>query len=248
MFAEYRTEELLIAVICRLLEGCRHIAVGVSSPIPGSAALLRRALDGNRPKVSVIGAESPEFRTDGGVDMFDCAGQGRIDAFFLSGGQIDGEANINLVGVGDYPRQKARWAGSFGSAYLYFMVPRVILFREEHSRRALVPKVDFVSAPGWSRPGIHRPGGPVALVTPLCLFTFDRAKRRFALASVHPGATLERVRDETGFDFDAPGKVPETIPPHNEWLALLRGRVARETADPYPKFAARIFGAAPAAA
>lgn len=246
--SEYRSEELLIAVICRLLEGCRHIAVGVSSPIPGSAALLRRALDGNRPKVSVIGAESPEFRTDGGVDMFDCAGQGRIDAFFLSGGQIDGEANINLVGVGDYPRQKARWGGSFGSAYLYFTVPRVILFREEHSRRVLVPKVDFISAPGWSEPGIHRPGGPVALVTPLCLFTFDKAKRRFALASLHPGVALERVRDETGFDFDAPGKVPETIPPQNEWLVLLRGRVAREIADPYPQFAARIFGAVPAAA
>jgi len=248
MPAEYRTEELLIAVICRLLEGCRHIAVGVSSPIPGSAALLRRALDGNRPKVSVIGAESPEFRTDGGVDMFDCAGQGRIDAFFLSGGQIDGQGNINLVGVGDYPRQTARWGGSFGSAYLYFMVPRVILFREEHSRRALVPEVDFVSAPGTSAPGVHRPGGPVALVTPLCLFTFDKAKRGFALASLHPGTTLEQVRDQTGFDFEAPSKVPETIPPQNEWLALLRGRVAREIADPYPKFAARVFGAAPAAA
>jgi glutaconate CoA-transferase subunit B len=243
---EYRTEELLIAVICRLLEGCRHIAVGVSSPIPGSAALLRRALDGNRPKVSVIGAESPEFRTDGGVDMFDCAGQGRIDAFFLSGGQIDGEANINLVGVGDYPRQKARWGGSFGSAYLYYMVPRVVLFREEHSRRVLVPKVDFVSAPGWSPPGVHRPGGPIALVTPLCLFTFDKARRRFALASLHPGTALERVRDETGFEFDAPGKVPETIPPQNAWLALLRGRVAREIADPYPQFAARVFAAAAA--
>jgi glutaconate CoA-transferase subunit B len=248
MSLEYRTEELLIAVICRLLEGCRHIAVGVSSPIPGSAALLRRALDGNRPKVSVIGAESPEFRTDGGVDMFDCAGQGRIDAFFLSGGQIDGAGNINLVGVGDYPRQKARWGGSFGSAYLYFMVPRVILFREEHSRRALVPKVDFISAPGSSPPGVHRPGGPVALVTPLCLFTFDQAKRRFTLASLHPGVTLEAVRDETGFEFDLPGKVPETIPPQDTWLALLRGRVAREIADPYPKFAARIFGAAAAPA
>jgi glutaconate CoA-transferase subunit B len=245
---EYRTEELLIAVICRLLEGCRHIAVGVSSPIPGSAALLRRALDGNRPKVSVIGAESPEFRTDGGVDMFDCAGQGRIDAFFLSGGQIDGAGNINLVGVGDYPRQKARWGGSFGSAYLYFMVPRVILFREEHSRRVLVPKVDFISAPGSSPPGVHRPGGPVALVTPLCLFTFDQAKRRFTLASLHPGVTLEAVRDETGFEFDLPGNVPETIPPQDTWLALLRGRVAREIADPYPKFAARIFGAAAAPA
>ena len=238
----YRPEELLIAVICRLLEGCRHIAVGVSSPIPGAAALLRRALDGGRTKVSVIGAESPEFRTDGGIDMFDCAGQGRIDAFFLSGGQIDGEANINLVGAGDYRRPTARWGGSFGSAYLYFMVPRVILFREEHSRRTLVPKVDFISAPGWSPPGIHRPGGPRALVTPLCLFTFDQAKRRFTLASVHPGVGVAEVRERTGFEFDAPGNVPETIPPDATWLALLRGRVAREIADPYPKFAARIFG------
>src|ERR1041385_8624546 len=221
---ELRTEELLLAIVCRLLEGCRHIAVGVSSPIPGAAALLRRALDGGRPKVSVIGAESAEFRTDGGVDMFDCAGQGRIDAFFLSGGQIDGEANINLVGVGDYPRQKARWGGSFGSAYLYFTVPRVILFREEHSRRVFVSKVDFISAPGTSAPGVYRPGGPRALVTPLCLFTFDQAKRRFTLASLHPGVTLATVRAETGFDFEAPGKVPETIPPQDAWLTLLRGR------------------------
>jgi len=243
----FRAEELLIAVICRLLEGCRHIAVGVSSPIPGAAALLRRALDGQT-RVSIIGASSPEYRTDGEVDLFDSAGQGRIDAFFLSGGQIDGEANINLVGVGPYPRQTARWGGSFGSAYLYFTVPRVILFREEHSRRTLVPKVDFVSAPGTSPPGVYRPGGPYALVTPLCLFMFDQAKRRFNMASLHPGVSLATVRAETGFDFDAAGNVPETILPDARWLELLRGQVAREIADPYPKFATRVFGVEPARA
>ena len=243
----YRPEELLIAVICRLLEGCRHIAVGVSSPIPGAAALLRRALDAGRTKVSIIGAQSPAFRIEGGVDLFDAAGQGRIDAFFLSGGQIDGEANINLVGVGDYPRQEARWGGSFGSAYLYFTVPRVILFREEHSPRALVPKVDFVSAPGTSPPGVYRPGGPRALVTPLCVFTFDQHMRRFRLESVHPGVSVAEVRDKTGFEFEAPGKTPETFAPDAKWLDLLRQRVAREIADPYPKFAARVFGVAPAA-
>lgn len=245
MTGAWRREELLVAVICRLLAGCRHIAVGVSSPIPGAAALLRRALDqeaGRRTKVSIIGAESPEFRIEGGVDLFDCAGQGRIDAFFLSGGQIDGGANINLVGVGDYPRQTARWGGSFGSAYLYFTVPRVILFREEHSRRVLVPKVDFVSAPGTSPAGIHRPGGPQALVTPLCLFGFDRTTARFALASVHPGVAVDEVRRQTGFDFDVPAAVPETPPPEPSWLALLRGRVAAEIADPYPQFAARVLG------
>ncbi len=240
--------ELLIGVIARLLEGCRHVAVGASSPIPGSAALLARHLSGGATRVSVLGSRRNNAFTDGGVELFDLAAQGRIDAFFLGGAQIDGQANINLVGAGGYPASAVRWPGSFGSAYLYLLVPRVILFREEHSRRVLVPKVDFVSAPGWSPPGVHRPGGPIALVTPLCLFTFDKARRRFALASLHPGTTLERVRDETGFEFDAPGKVPETIPPQNAWLALLRGRVAREIADPYPRFAARVFGAAPATA
>ena len=36
--------ELLISVIARLLAGCRHVAVGASSPIPGSAALLARSV------------------------------------------------------------------------------------------------------------------------------------------------------------------------------------------------------------
>jgi glutaconate CoA-transferase subunit B len=240
--SDYKTEELLIAAIARLLEGCRHIAVGVSSPIPGSAALLRRALAPGQVRVSVIGAESPEFRTDGGVDLFDYAGQGRIDAFFLSGGQIDGRANINLVGVGPYPRAEARWGGNFGSAYLYFQVPRVILFREEHSPRTLVEKADFISAPGVSPPNVRRPGGPVALVTPLCLFAFEKAAARFRLESLHPGVTVEQVRAATGFDFAAPERVPETPPPPAAWLKLLRGRVAKEIADPYPKFAARVWG------
>ncbi len=195
-----RPEELLIAVIAGLLEGCRHIAVGVSSPIPGSAALLRRQLDGGATRVSIIGSEIPEFRTDGGIDLFDCAGQGRIDAFFLSGGQIDGRANINLVGVGEYPQQKVRWSGSFGSAYLYFTVPKVILFREEHTPRVLVDKVDFISAPGVSPANVHRPGGPVGLVTTRCVFAFDRAKRALPAGKRAPrpqrrrGSGADRLR------------------------------------------------------
>ena len=251
MPAGYALEELLIAAIAGLLEGCGHIAVGVSSPIPGSAALLRRHRDrqaGKRTRVSIIGTTIPAYRTDGGVDLFDSAGQGRVDAFFLSGGQIDGRANINLVGVGDgYPRQTVRWSGSFGSAYLYFMVPKVILFRLEHSRRTMVEAVDFISAPGVSPPNVHRPGGPFALATDLCLFRFDRQRAQFRLASVHPGRTVEEVRDHTGFDFDIPETVPETALPDAETLAVLRETVAPDIADPYPKFARRVWGVSAAA-
>ncbi len=235
----------MIGAIAGMLSGLRHIAVGASSPIPGSAALLTRAKSNGRTRVSVLGSRENNPFTDGGRELFDCAGQGRIDAFFLSGGQIDGAANINLVGIGDlddYPRAQARFPGSFGSSYLYFVVPRVILFREEHTPRTLVEKVDFVSAPGTSPPDVFRPGGPYALVTSLCVFSFDRARARFTLQSVHPGVSAQDVRAATGFDYDAPQHVPTTPAPDAASLDLLRSRVAREVAEVYPAFARRTWG------
>ena len=243
-----RSEEIFASTIADMLLGARHIAVGMLSPIPGAGALLARALSPTPLRVSILGSKAHNPWTNGGSELFDVAGRGGIDAFFLSGGQIDGHANINLVGVGDYPHTKVRWSGSFGSAYLYFVVPKVILFRWEHSRRTLVEQVDFISAPGSSEPGVHRPGGPVALLTNLCLFHFDRERRRFALQSVHPGHALEEVRDMTGFDFDCPAVVPTTAAPSTERLQLLRGPVAQQMAEIYPQFAAEVFGvrAAPA--
>jgi glutaconate CoA-transferase, subunit B len=238
----YSHDELLICTIARLLDGLGHVAVGASSPIPGAATLLARARSGGRLRVSLLGSEDHNFFTDGGRELFDCAAQGRIDAFFLGGGQIDGEANVNLVGVGEYPRTTVRWPGSFGAAYLYFLVPRVILFREEHSARVLVPRVDFISAPGTSADNLYRPGGPYALVTGLCVFAFDRERRRFRLASLHPGRSLDEVRANTGFAFDAPDVVPPTAPPDDESLALIRQSVGREIAAVYPQFASRLRG------
>lgn len=238
MNAPTRTE-LLITVIARLLKGCHHVAVGASSSIPGSGALLARSRSDGAMRVSVLGSRRNNFFTNGGVELFDLAAEGRIDAFFLGGGQIDGSGNINLVGVGGYPQGDVRWPGSFGSAYLYYLVPRVILFREEHTRRVMVPKVDFVSAPGISE-GVHRPGGPFALVTGLGLFHFDRGRRMFRLESVHPGHSVEEILDNTGFEFDCPDSVPFTPAPDAETLASIRGPIRNEIAETYPRFAAQL--------
>ncbi|MBT5038336.1 MAG: CoA synthetase [Rhodospirillaceae bacterium] len=240
--AKYSKTELLIAVIARMLDGLGHVAVGASSPIPGAAALLARARAKDIFRVSVLSSQRHNDFTDGARELFDCAAQGRIDAFFLGGGQIDGQANVNLVGLGDYPELDVRFPGTYGSAYLYFLVPRVILFRQEHSRRVMVPKVDFISAPGVSPPGLYRPGGPHALVTERCVFSFDRAAARFCLVSVHAGESAESVHDNTGFDFDCPAKVPQTPPPSPEILALIRGVVGADIAEVYPKFARQVLG------
>jgi glutaconate CoA-transferase subunit B len=119
----------------------------------------------------------------------------------------------------------------------------VILFRLEHSRRTLVPKVDFISAPGGSPDNVYRSGGPIALITNRCVFDFDRARKCFRLASVHPGHTLAEVIDNTGFDFDRPADVPATPAPSAETLQLLRTIVAPMVAEVYPEFAKRVFGA-----
>jgi len=245
----FRDEELLADVIARLIGGVRHVAVGNASPIPATAALLARERGKlqnlGRPYVSLLQSRKHNFFTDGARELFDCAGQGRIDVFFLSGGQIDGQGNVNLVSTGDYGHPNVRFPGSFGSAYLYYVVPKVILFRTEHSRRTLVPKVDFVSAPGTSEANIYRSGGPIALVTNRCLFSF--VDGRFALTSVHPGHTIDEVVENTGFEFEKAAAVPQTPAPSPDTLKLMREVVAPQLAEVYPQFAAQVFGVAQAA-
>ena len=237
-----RVEELLIANIAEQLKSLGHVAVGVSSPIPGAAALLARRLSGDRLRVSILGSRKHTSFTDGGRELFDCAAQGRIDAFFLGGAQIDAQANINLVGIGEYPGRKARFAGSFGSSYLYFLIPNVFLFTLDHSTRVLVNKVDFISAPGTSEAHVYRPGGPKLLFSNLCVMSFDAKPQRFSLHSVHPGHTVAEVRAKTGFELIVPPDLPQTPQPNAETLAQIRGPVAVEIAEVYPEFASQVLG------
>ena len=215
-------EELLACVIARLIGDSQHVAVGAASPIPAAGALLRKH---QRPglRLSFLHQRKGNPFTEGSRELFDLAGQGRIDVFFLGGAQIDGAANINLVHAEGH-----RFPGSFGSAFMYPVVKNVILFREEHSRRVLVPRVEFVSASG----------NPAALLTGKALFSWQRDKRRFRLESVHEA---HDIRENTGFDYDSPPNPPRTAAPEPGELEILRGPVAKEMAANYPQFARRVW-------
>jgi glutaconate CoA-transferase subunit B len=219
----FRLEELLACVISRLIGGARHVAVGAASPIPASGAFLLKEKNPAL-RISLLQKRKGNPFTEGSRELFDLAGQGRIDVFFLGGAQIDGQGNINLVRA-----EGRRFPGSFGSAYMYQAVPNVILFREEHSRRVLVPKVDFISAAGK----------PAALVTGKAVFGFEK---RFILRSFHPGESVESTRAATGFDFDVSSSVSTTPAPTEEEISLLRTKVGTKIAADYPDFARRIWG------
>ncbi|MGH7056464.1 MAG: CoA-transferase [Acetobacteraceae bacterium] len=244
-------EERLIAAIARRIldPACprtRHVAIGAASPIPSAASYLAREL-ASGVRVSVLYKRHGNPFTDGTQELFDLASQGRIDLFFLGGGEIDGAANINLIGTGEWPGRTFRFPGSFGSAFMYMVVPRTILFRLEHSRRVLVPRVAHVSAAGTSPPGVFRRGHADTLVTSKAVFHFAPAPRaRFRLASVHPGETAESIRAATGFDYDVADPLEETRGPTEDELTLMRGPVAAAMAPTYPAFVERIWRAAPA--
>lgn len=210
-------------MVARLLAGVRHVAVGAASPIPASGAFLLKEKDASL-RISLLQKRQGNPFTEGSRELFDLAGQGRIEAFFLGGAQIDAQGNINLVQA-----EGRRFPGSFGSAFMYQAVPKVILFREEHSRRVLVPKVEFVSAAGK----------PAALLTGKALFGWNG---KFVLESFHPGESVESIRAATGFDFDVGSSVAETPGPSEEEIFLLRSKVASRIALDYPDFAKRVWG------
>jgi glutaconate CoA-transferase subunit B len=232
----YAREELLACCIARLIGDACHVAVGAASPIPATGAFFSKVSNNGKLRISLLHKRTGNPFTEGSRELFDLAGQGRIDVFFLGGAQIDGEANINLVQA-----EGKRFPGSFGSAFMYFTAGRTILFREEHSRRVLVPRVEFISAPGWSPPGVERRGGPQALLTGKALFTWQPDRRRFRLESVHPGHTVPEIREQTGFDYDVASACAETAAPSARDLGLIRTRVKPEIAANYPEFAARVW-------
>ena len=217
----------MACAIARALRDGERVGVGVNSPVPAAAVLLAKRTHAPALRFRLPGVEGAEPFA-GSKEFFDFAQRGRLDVFFLSGVQIDARGRINLHVVGDYRRPERRFAGAFGSAVLYPVVPRVILFRTEHSPRVFVPRVHFVTAAGT----------PDRVVTSLAVLGFDRAIGRLVLDSYHPGQSVESVRVATGFELPARPMVRETSPPSPEELRVLREQVYPLLAGVYPAFVA----------
>lgn len=217
----------MAVAIARAVRDAERVGVGVNSPIPASGVLLARLTHAPNAVLRLPGSEAGEPFL-GSKEFFDMAQRGRIDLFFHSGVQIDRHANLNLHLLGDHDRPRRRFAGAFGSAVLYQVVGRVILFRTEHSPRTLVDRVDFVTA---------APGNPDRLVTPKAVLTWNAGARELELASFTPGESVESVRAATGWDLRVRTDVHPTPEPTEAELELLRGPVLDQIEGIYPRYA-----------
>lgn len=199
---------------------------GVNSTMPMLACLLaKRAYDFPFTYINVAGGVDPtpskipisssdpvlaerSASIFANEDFYDLCTRGRMDLTFLGAAQIDGEGSANNSAIGDWHQPKVRLPGGGGGAVMLPTARRSCTWRTEHSRRTLVEKLDFRTS--W--------GGFHGVVTPIAVFI--KRDGRLALQSWHPEATLEEVRDRTGFAFDATGAQPCALPSAREAEAL----------------------------
>jgi glutaconate CoA-transferase subunit B len=153
--------------------------------------------------------------------------RGYVDYGFLGGAQIDQYGNLNSSFIGDPEHPKVRLPGTGGANDIASLASK-ILVAMHHERKRFVEKVDFITTPGYLQGGESRAkaglteGGVYQVITHLGIFGFDEKTRRMRIQALHPGARLEEVKERTGFELVIPGDLPNTEPPTEEELRILR--------------------------
>lgn len=238
----YTPEELMAIVLSREVRDGETTAVGTLSPIPTAGVLLARERHATHGTVFFYKSDYQRevwwpFR-HGSKEFYDFAQQGRLDLFFVSAAQIDQFGNMNLNVIGSPTQPTVRLPGGAGTPMLWAMVRRIIVFKTEHSLRAFVPRVDFITCPGLPPTGTKRAGGLSKIVTPMAVLRWNREQQRMELESVTPGYTATEVQAQTGFQLVLPAHVTQTPPPTDEELQRLRTTVHQHLSHIYPQFAA----------
>ncbi|HNS06969.1 MAG TPA: CoA-transferase [Anaerolineaceae bacterium] len=240
----YTASELMCINAARLLRDGDVVFVGVGLPnlacnlarrthAPNLQLIYEAGVIGARPSRLPLSIGDPTLVT-GAVSvcgMFDIFSQylqrGNIDVGFLGGAQIDRFGNINATIIGgDYQHPKVRLPGSGGSQEIAGWANRCYIITP-HQKRRFPEKVDFITSAGFLNGRAQREltgargGGPLVVVTNLGLLEPD-ANGELVLSALHPGCTLEQVRENTGWQVRTSGQVSTTEPPLPSELQLLR--------------------------
>ena len=139
----------------------------------------------------------------------------------MGASQIDRYGNQNISCIGDWARPKRQLLGVRGAPVNTLNNP-TSYWVPKHSRRVFVEKVDMVCGVGYDHAAGARHHSIPRVVSDLGVFDFATPDRSMRLASLHPGVTVEQVREATGFEPAVPDEVPYTREPSDTELRLIR--------------------------
>ena len=241
----YSPAELLAVIAARQLAGVRSVFAGVGIPLL-AVALAQKT---HSPDLTIVvegGSIGPELLPGqlpistnemrvahrarllpGITDTFLFAQRGFLEVGFVGGAQVDQYGNLNSSVVGPYDRPKVRLPGSGGANDIISLCHRVMVVTM-HELRRFVPRVDFVTSPGFLGGGTSRRdagllfGRVSKVVTNLAILGFEEESKMMRLEGLQPGVSVEEVVGKTGFELIIPDHLPVTDPPEESELALLR--------------------------
>ncbi len=241
--ADYTPAELMTINAARLLQDGERVFVGVG--LPNLACNLARRTHAPRLlliyEAGVVGAQPNRLPLSIGdptlvsgaaavCSMYDIFSlylqRGNVDVGFLGGAQIDRFGNINATVIGEYAAPKVRLPGSGGSQEIAAWARRCYVMTP-HQKRRFPARVDFATSSGFLDGRARREAlglcgsGPQAVVTDLGILKPDESGE-LVLAALHPGATLEQARANTGWELRASPQLAATPPPTQEELRILR--------------------------
>lgn len=241
--ADYTSSELMCVNSARLLRDGDRVLVGVGIPnlacnlalrthAPNLQMIYEAGVIGSRPSRLPLSIGDPTLVSGAAAvcSMYDLFSfylqRGNVDVGFLGGAQIDRFGNINATVIGDYAHPKVRLPGSGGSQEIAAWADRCYIMTP-HQKRRFPEKVDFATSAGFLGGRAQRTAsgvrgkGPVAVVTDLGILEPDE-NGELILTSLHPGATFDQVRENTGWAIRAAIKIGETEPPTANELRILR--------------------------
>lgn len=195
-------------------------------------------LDGRPPELPTsVGdarCEMGASRSSGLYDAFSIAQRGYVDLGFLGGAEVDMYGNVNTTCIGDYLNPELRLTGSGGNPDINSFAKRTV-FIMVHEKRRFVENVSYITSPGWrvkKWPGgefvprkqlygsAYR-GGPSAVISTVGVFRFDDLTGIMYLDTIHPGKTVEEIKNLCQFDLDISRVKGETVAPTRDELHII---------------------------
>lgn len=243
MTLSYTASELMTVNASRMLKDGERVFVGVGIPnlacnlaqrthAPNLRMIYEAGVIGARPARLPLSIGDPTLVSGASAvcSMYEIftlyLQRGNVDVGFLGGAQIDQFGNINATVIGGYDQPKVRLPGSGGSMEIAAWANRCYIMTP-HQKRRFPARVDFATSVGFLHGRAERlasgvrGSGPLGVVTDLGILTPDE-NGELVLAALHPGATVEQARANTGWPLKLAVHLEETQPPSAEELRILR--------------------------
>lgn len=191
--------------------------------------VIKDDLPGRFPSSTTDAALFPALLSGGTMDTMGLLQAGYIDVGMLSASMVDRFGNINTSFVGSRKTPKVRLAGGGGAPDIACLAKRHVILLDEHEKRRLPEMVKFITSPGYmtgrdARASAGLGGGPSALITPLCVFRFDKNGEAH-LDTLHDGTSVEEVRERTGWELKAAKNMKRAKKPSEKELRVLRSLI-----------------------